>query len=67
MVYRENVYVYVRRPDGHLWVNWWNGSSWQWADQGRSITGTPDAVSYKGNMYVYVRRADGDLWVNWWS
>ena len=67
VVYKGNLYVFVRRPDGHLWVNWWNGSSWSWADQGRTITGTPHAVVYSGNLYVFVRRPGGHLWVNWWN
>ena len=67
VVYSGNMYVYVRRPDGYLWVNWWDGSQWRWANQGRTITSNPHAVVYSGNMYVYVRRPDGNLWVNWWG
>jgi hypothetical protein len=37
--YSNNLYVFVQSydPQGgltHMWVDMWNGSSWQWADQG---------------------------------
>ena len=30
----QRPYVFVRGSDGNLWVNWWNGSVWSWANQG---------------------------------
>jgi hypothetical protein len=68
----------VRASDGHLWVNWWNGSAWKWADQGTPSGKTVDvgaigATTVKDNPnaaerpYAFVRASDGHLWVNWWS
>ena len=39
-----NPYVFVRGADGHLCVNWWDGSKWNWADQG-----TPPGTTTSGN------------------
>jgi hypothetical protein len=32
---RQRIYAFVRGLDGHLHVNYWDGSAWQWADQGQ--------------------------------
>jgi hypothetical protein len=32
--YSNNLYVFVTGLSDHLWVDVWNRSSWQWADQG---------------------------------
>src|SRR5436189_304205 len=41
-VYRLSLYDAFR--SGNLWVNWWDGGQWHWADQGKPagarITGT---------------------------
>jgi len=28
-------YVFIEGSDGNLWVNWWSGSAWNWANQGQ--------------------------------
>ena len=53
--------------DGHLWVNWWDGNSWRWSDQGGQIQLGISAVTYKNNLYAFTRGTDGHLWVNWWD
>jgi hypothetical protein len=68
----------VRTSDGNLWVNWWNGSAWSWANQGKP----PGAVTVSGPVgvltmmdtptsaqrpYAFVQGSDGNLWVNWWN
>jgi hypothetical protein len=73
----QRPYAFVRGSDGHLWVNWWDGSTWHWADQG-----TPSGVSVSGPVgvltvmdtpasaqrpYAFVQSSDGYLWVNWWG
>jgi hypothetical protein len=30
----QRIYAFVRASDGHLHVNYWDGNSWEWADQG---------------------------------
>lgn len=55
----------------HLWVDQWNGSSWQWYDQGR-----PPGVSYQRgagaissgiSLYVFLVATDWHLWVDYWN
>jgi hypothetical protein len=74
--YSNNLYVFVRGVDPHgvthLWVDYWNGSSWQWADQGTPPGGvTVDAgvgvASYSNNLYVFVKGNDQHLWVDYWN
>jgi hypothetical protein len=71
-------YAFVRTTDGHLWVNWWDGAAWHWADQGTPSgktvqTGDIGTLTVQDNNnaptrpYVFVRASDGHLWVNWWS
>jgi uncharacterized protein YfaP (DUF2135 family) len=73
----QRPYAFVRGSNGHLWVNWWDGGAWHWADQG-----TPPGLSVAGEVgvltvmdtpaasqrpYAFVRGSDGHLWVNWWG
>ena len=74
----QRPYAFVRASDGRLWVNWWDGSAWQWADQGTppgqtvgasaigaiTVKDDPDASE---RPYAFVRASDGHLWVNWWD
>jgi hypothetical protein len=73
----QRPYVFVRGTDGHLWVNWWNGNSWSWADLSTppnlgiaepvgvlTMMDNPNAVQ---RPYVFVRGTDGHLWVDWWD
>jgi hypothetical protein len=62
-----NLYVFTRRPDGNLWVNYWHENAWHWQDQGRTITDSPSTVSHNGNLYAFARRPDTNLWVNYWA
>ncbi len=32
--YNNDLYDFVVQTGNYLWVDYWNGSSWQWADQG---------------------------------
>jgi hypothetical protein len=48
---RTLLYAFVTGSDGHLWVRYWNGFQWQWADQGTpsdtiSVAGKPGVISY---------------------
>jgi hypothetical protein len=31
----QRPYAFVQGSDGNLWVNWWNGSQWNWSNQGK--------------------------------
>ena len=41
-------FPYVRGNEGNLWVNWWNGSAWNWANQGNP----PGATTVSGPVGV---------------
>ena len=58
--------------DGHLWVNWFDGSAWHWADQKKpdkaKIESAVGAITVDGNRpYVFVLSTEGNLWVNWYD
>ena len=41
----QRPYVFIEGRDGNLWANWWNGSAWNWTNQGTP----PDTVGF-GNQ-----------------
>lgn len=72
----QKIYVFVCRDDNHVWVHWWDGARWQWADQGTpgpQLEGTLTlaAISYEEGgirkIYVFAAGADNHLYVNWWN
>lgn len=76
---QQRIYVFAcgqhkDTNDGNLYVNWFDGSSWAWANQmnpGTTVTGTPTAITYrdetgKQHIYVFVC-ASGNLYANWWD
>jgi hypothetical protein len=71
----QRIYVFARGSNGHLAVNYWDGNSWHWADQGApagtTVTGVPNAITYNEGgvqrIYVFVRGANGHLLVNYWD
>jgi hypothetical protein len=75
------IYVFITGNDGHLYVHWWNGARWSWADQGlpaptipsgsvRSVS-TPAAITYMQGttrlFYTFVIGDDGQAYANWWN
>ncbi|WP_117212064.1 S8 family serine peptidase [Allorhizocola rhizosphaerae] len=66
-------HTFVRGADGNLWLNWWDGGAWQWANQGRPGSGGVDSgvgvvtVENGTKPFAFVRGTDGNLWVNWWN
>ena len=73
----QRPYVFVQGSDGNLWVNWWTGSQWIWANQGKptgvDITATVGVITVMDSPtspqrpYTFVQASDGNLWVNWWN
>jgi hypothetical protein len=67
----QRPYAFVLGNDQHLWVNWWDGSAWHWADQGTpsntTIEAGAGAITVKDNPnasqrpYVFVQGADTQL------
>jgi hypothetical protein len=72
---QQRIYVFAESSGGHLVVNYWNGSTWQWADQGlpaaASAVSTPAAITYLSGglqrIYVFGQSRSGHLVVNWWN
>lgn len=64
-------YVFVQGADGNAWSDWWDGSAWNWSDQGKggaAITSALGAITVDGGRpYVFVLGADGNMWCNWWA
>jgi hypothetical protein len=46
----QQIYAFVRGANGRLYVNWWDGSQWAWADQGMPPT---TAVSVEPSVITY--------------
>jgi len=71
----QRIYVFATANTGHLVVNYWDGFSWRWADQGKPV-GTsgvyrPSAITYLSGsvqrIYVFDEGSNGDLVVNYWD
>jgi hypothetical protein len=75
----QRPYVFVQGSDDHLWVNYWTGSRWDWADQGRPsirigftrlfkrVFDSVGTLTVDQRPYVFVRGSDDHLWVHWWT
>src|SRR5262249_22239855 len=72
----QRTYAFVRGANGKLYVNFWKGSQWEWADQGMppgtSVVGDPGVITYKDGaqpqrIYAFVRGANSKLYVNFWK
>jgi hypothetical protein len=74
----QRIYAFVGGADGHLYVNYWNGSQWKWVDQG-TPTGTamgpslaPAVITYREGtqpqrIYAFVVGTNAHLYVNYWN
>jgi hypothetical protein len=55
-------YVFVKGSDDNMWVNWWSGTAWNWANQGRpsgiNIAGAIGAITLDGGRpYAFIKEA----------
>jgi hypothetical protein len=60
--------------DGNLYLNFWNGSQWKWANQGKpagtTVVESPAVINYLDSatgkvwIYAFVKGADGNLYAN---
>jgi hypothetical protein len=68
--------LFVRGADTRLWERYWNGSSWTWADTGRTVAddpviiargslGSPSAAGVRINLFV--KGLDGKLLERSWN
>jgi hypothetical protein len=63
----QRIYAFARGSNGHLEVNYWDGSKWQWSDRGEPsnayINSPPSAVTYSEGgtqrFDVFARGSDG--------
>lgn len=66
-------YAFVRAGDGNLWVHWWTGRAWNWANQGSVGSGIAGGLGAtivadpSHRPYAFVRTNTGGLAVNWWE
>jgi hypothetical protein len=72
----QRIHAFVRGTNGRLYVNYWNGSQWQWADQGTPLDttmgqGAPGVITYlqegTQRIHAFVRGANSRLYVNYWN
>lgn len=68
----NRLYAFVRGSNSHLYVNFWDGAQWTWADQGApasaTLSGDPGMATYSTErLYAFVRGSDGHLYVNFWN
>ena len=70
----QRIYVFDEGSNGDLVVNYWDGSSWHWADQAGlplSLSANPSAITYlsgtQRRIYAFVEGINGDLLVNYWD
>jgi hypothetical protein len=72
---KERVYTFLGTPNGHLDLNYWNGSAWKWTDQGvpqgTTVADAPGVVTYlqagQQRTYAFVCTANGHLSVNYYD
>src|SRR5438067_11163530 len=77
----QKIFAFTLGLDTHLYVNYWDGAQWQWADQGspsgiRKLNSVEaitfqDPESQQQMIYVFVVAEDsqsqGHLYVNYWD
>jgi hypothetical protein len=74
---RRRTYVFVLAADGNMYANHWNGSTWQWSNQGRppaeaflgEATEGVSAVTYRqgGTQRIHAFVIQKSLYTNFWN
>lgn len=73
----ERAYAFVLASDGHVYLNWFDGQTWAWLDQGLPAQGPKAAgglaavaLRHEANgprcPYALVRGDDGGMYGDWW-
>lgn len=74
----QRIYAFVVCADGHLHVNYWDGSQWSWSDRGTpqgttiSSLSAPAPITYKDGaqpqrIYTFVVGTNGHHYVHYWD
>ena len=73
----QRPYAYVIGDDFRLWVNFFTGGKWEWADLGTppghtisrpiGVTTVRDSASAGTRPYAFVITEDSKVWVNMWD
>ncbi|MFH8900476.1 hypothetical protein ACH4HG_29385 [Streptomyces coeruleorubidus] len=73
----QRPYAFVIGDDSKMYANWWDGSTWKWADHGtatgRVLERPGEVLTVQDNLnaaqrpYAFLITDDSELWVNWWS
>jgi kumamolisin len=67
----QRPYTFTVSRNGHLWTNWFDGTSWHWFDlglpPGGTIAGSIGATTVNGLPYAFVVTSNGHLCVSWFD
>ena len=71
----QRIYAFDRGANDNLYVNYWDGSVWHWADQGTPsgvpLAGDPGVVTYvqggTQRIYAFENGDNGNLYVDSWN
>jgi hypothetical protein len=71
----QRYYCFVCGLDGHLHINYWDGATWRWTDEGTpdgtTVYGRPAALAWQSgevwNIYSFVLGRNGSLFVHYWN
>jgi hypothetical protein len=67
----QRPYAFTVSRNGHLWTNWFDGTSWHWFDlglpPGGTIAGSIGATTVNGLPYAFVVTSNGHLCVSWFD
>jgi hypothetical protein len=65
------LYAFMVSRDGHLWLDWNDGTSWHWFDLGTppggTIAGSVGATTVNGLPYAFVLSSNGHLFLSWYD
>jgi hypothetical protein len=71
----KKIFAFVPGSNGHLYVHYWNGDTWQWSDRGAppgtKTLGAPGVITYREKnlqrIYVFVRGLNGIMYLHYWN
>ncbi len=70
---KRRIYAFMRTDTFHLYTYYWNGSAWNWTDQGKpeaSVAWDPTVTTFQQGSTQHIRAyaiGTGKLQANWWD